>query len=38
VATARRAWLGPESIANTRPWDELDGMRKSPRAKSARST
>src|SRR3954453_18613099 len=38
VATARRAWIGPESIANTRPWDELTAMRKSPRAKSARST
>ncbi len=23
VATARRAWLGPEQIANTRPWPEL---------------
>jgi DNA polymerase (family 10) len=23
VATARRAWLTPESIANTRPWAEL---------------
>ncbi len=36
VATARRAWIGPESIANTRPWDELDAMRKSPRLKPAR--
>src|SRR3954453_10127888 len=25
IATARRAWIGPESIANTRSWDELDG-------------
>jgi DNA polymerase (family X) len=32
VATARRAWIGPESIANTRPWAELDGMRKRGRA------
>lgn len=23
VATARRAWLGPQDIANTRPWKEL---------------
>ncbi len=23
VATARRAWLGPEHVANTRPWGEL---------------
>jgi len=38
VATARRAWIGPESVANTRSWDELDAMRKSPRAKTARST
>jgi DNA polymerase (family 10) len=35
VATARRAWIGPESIANTRSWEELDAMRK--RAKAARS-
>jgi DNA polymerase (family 10) len=28
VATARRAWIGPESIANTRSWDELGAMRK----------
>jgi DNA polymerase (family 10) len=28
VATARRAWIGPESIANTRSWDELTAMRK----------
>ena len=25
VATARRAWLGPEQIANTRPWKEFAG-------------
>jgi len=36
VATARRAWIEPESIANTRPWEELDVLRKSPRAKPAR--
>ena len=28
VATARRAWIGPESIANTRSWDEVAAMRK----------
>jgi DNA polymerase (family X) len=27
VATARRAWLGPEAILNTRPWVELEGLR-----------
>jgi DNA polymerase (family X) len=28
VATARRAWLTAADVANTRPWGELDGMRK----------
>jgi DNA polymerase (family 10) len=28
VATARRAWLTAANIANTRPWPELDAMRK----------
>jgi DNA polymerase (family 10) len=32
VATARRAWLGPEAIANTKPWSELAKLR--PRARS----
>ena len=27
VATARRAWLGPEAVLNTRPWDELAALR-----------
>jgi DNA polymerase (family 10) len=27
VATARRAWLGPEAVANTRPWAEVEAMR-----------
>jgi DNA polymerase (family 10) len=31
VYTARRAWLGPEQVANTRPWAELDAMRKRSR-------
>ena len=28
VATARRAWLTPEDIGNTRSWPELDTLRK----------
>lgn len=28
IATARRAWIGPDAVANTRPWAELDTMRK----------
>jgi DNA polymerase (family 10) len=28
VTTARRAWLGPDDIANTRSWPELDKLRK----------
>ena len=28
LATARRAWLTREHVANTRPWPELDGVRK----------
>jgi DNA polymerase (family 10) len=31
VATARRAWLGPDAIANTRPWSEVAALR--PRAR-----
>ena len=27
VATARRAWLGPEAVANTKPWSELERLR-----------
>jgi DNA polymerase (family 10) len=37
VATARRAWITPDKVANTRPWAELDGMRKRPRATAGRS-
>lgn len=33
IATARRAWLSREDVANTRPWDELMAMRKRNRAK-----
>ena len=28
VATARRAWLTSEQVANTRPWPEFAAMRK----------
>jgi DNA polymerase (family 10) len=31
VATARRAWLTPEQVANTRPWVELARLRKRSR-------
>jgi len=31
VYTARRAWLGPERIANTRTWAELTALRKPAR-------
>lgn len=33
IATARRAWLRREDVANTRPWEELSRMRKRNRAK-----
>ena len=28
VATARRAWIGPDRVANARDWPELDRLRK----------
>ena len=31
VATARRAWVGPDRVANTREWPELDRLRKRAR-------
>jgi DNA polymerase (family X) len=31
VATARRAWLSKEQVANTRPWSELTELRKEQR-------
>jgi DNA polymerase (family 10) len=34
IATARRAWLTREHVGNTRPWAELDGMRKRSRARA----
>ena len=36
VATARRAWLGPEQIANTRGWREFKAMRKRARRRTSR--
>jgi DNA polymerase (family 10) len=32
IATARRAWLTPAQVANTRPWPELAALRKRDRA------
>jgi DNA polymerase (family 10) len=32
VATARRAWLTPEQVANTRPWAQFAALRKRARA------
>jgi DNA polymerase (family 10) len=31
IATARRAWLAPEQVANTRPWREFARLRKRAR-------
>ena len=31
AATARRAWLTAAQVANTRPWPELNRLRKAPR-------
>jgi DNA polymerase (family 10) len=31
VATARRAWLGPEHVANTRGWEQFAALRKRAR-------
>jgi DNA polymerase (family 10) len=31
IWTARRAWLAPEDVLNTLPWDELVGRLKRPR-------
>lgn len=33
IATARRAWLGPEAVVNCRPWEELAALR--PRTRAA---
>ena len=32
IATARRAWLTPAQVGNTRPWAELDTLRKRARS------
>jgi len=32
VATARRGWVGPDRVANTREWPELDRLRKRSRS------
>ena len=32
IATARRAWLTPEQVANTRPWAEFAPLRKRARS------
>jgi DNA polymerase (family 10) len=34
IATARRAWLGPEAVANTRSWDEVAALRPRARARA----
>ncbi len=34
VATARRAWLTADNVANTRPWEEFSALRKRVRAAS----
>jgi DNA polymerase (family 10) len=33
VATARRAWLTADQVVNTRPWAEVDRLRKRPRGR-----
>jgi DNA polymerase (family 10) len=33
IATARRAWLTPEQVLNTRPWSEVEALR--PRHREA---
>ena len=35
VATARRAWLTPAHVANTRPWKEFSAMRKRVRSRES---
>jgi DNA polymerase (family 10) len=37
VATARRAWVSADQVANTRDWPELDRLRKRGRRRRARS-
>ena len=33
ILTARRGWLGAADVANTRPWHELEGLRKRARSR-----
>jgi len=35
IATARRAWLTAENVANTRPWKELTNLRKRGRTRAS---
>ncbi len=35
IATARRAWLGADAVANTRPWDEVAALRPRLQVKQA---
>ena len=37
VATARRGWVRAEQVANTRPWAELDALRKRGSGRSRKS-
>ena len=34
IATARRAWLTADNVANTRPWEQFAALRKRSRARS----
>ena len=34
IATARRAWLGPDAVINTRPWNEVAARRPRMRART----
>jgi DNA polymerase (family 10) len=38
IATARRAWLTKEHVANTRTWPQLHKLRKRGRAKAGSLT
>jgi DNA polymerase (family 10) len=33
VATARRAWLGPDQVANALPWEQFAALRKRARSR-----
>jgi DNA polymerase (family 10) len=34
IATARRAWLTAEHVANTRPWEQFAALRKRTRSRA----